>query len=390
MSLPLEQAWAKFFQLSLARHLAGVVLVSILLAIRFWGPLASEVPVEDERVYAAAFERVAQGSSPYGELQFYYLPPFASFGAWLEQMVGLPNTLIVLRGANLFALAALLWISAASFHLSFSARVVLAALFGALAPAVHLAMAWGNLSPLAIFLFLATFVLWRSRAILGGTSFALALLVKPVAPIAIVLLALHRRAEGAIGPWPQVLCGAVAFGLFSAAMLPSPYLREFAGLSGGVPAAGRSASLHHLLHCFGIELSAIVLLLCVAACSLALLRRRTRSAAELYGFAAVAGLFATPLVWSHTLLLVLPLEGAALAFAWLRYRTSRQISELVAVMTAILAIQLSNGLGGIEGWPLPVQGLFVALPCFAPLFLFLYLSSCLRAGRREPSRPVLP
>lgn len=367
-------AWTEFRRLPPARHAAGLLLVALLLALRFAPALSAGQPIEDEEVYAAAFERVAAGESPYAGLQFYYLPPFAAAGAWLAEKAGTLPTLYLLRLLNLLATAALCWLATGFWSLTFAARALLAGLYGALAPAVLLALAWGNLSPLAIALWLAAFLLWRTRPIAAGAAYALAMLVKPLAAIAIGLLALQRPPQGdSKGYRPQLLCAATATVLLLAALAASPYLSEFFSLSQGIPAASRSASLHHLLHCFGIDFPALYLLPAVALPALVLLRRRPRRGAELYLFAAVAGLFATPLVWSHTLLLTLPLQSAALALAMERYAARKKLVEPLLVATAVLAIQLSNGLGGTETWPLPVQGLFVLLPCFAPLGLALYL-----------------
>lgn len=368
-------AWAEFRRLAPARHAAGLLLVALLIGLRFAGPLLAGQPVEDEEIYAAAFERVASGTSPYAELEFYYLPPFAAAGAFLIAKIGLVETLYLLRFFNLLATAGIAWLATGCWRLSFTRRVLVAALYGALAPAVHLALAWGNLSPFAIACWLLAFLLWRRRPLLAGALYALAMLVKPIAALGIVLLALHRPRDPqeTRGMLSQLLCAATAAALLLAALLASPYLEQFFGLSSGVPGAARSASLHRLLHCFSVDFPAVFLLPAVALPALFLLRRRPRGEGELYLFAAVAGLFATPLVWSHTLLLTLPLQSTALAQAKEGFAVHRCLVEPLLVLAAALAIQLSNGLGGIETWPLPVQGFFVALPCFAPLALALYL-----------------
>ena len=390
-----DSGLADFCRLPRWRHGAGIALVFLLLAVFFAGALSAPQPIEDEEVYAAAFARVQQGLSPYGEPQFYYLPPFAWAGAWLETHLGQPMTLVLLRTANFLAMAALLWAATAPWQLSWRARVVLAGGFGAISPAVELALAWGNLSPLAIAGWTATFWLWRRRPLWAGVSFAAAMLVKPVAAIALGLLALHRpKVEGfgkAVRVGPQLLAAAWAALLLAAALAAAPFLRDFFSLSAGIPVAARSASLQRLLYCFGITVPALALTVGVAVFALLLLRRRPRSPLELYLFAGIAGLLATPLVWSHTLLLVLPLQSAALALAYRRYREGGRALELLAVGTLALALQLSNGLGGIETWPLPLQGLFVALPCLAPLALGLYYSAeRLRADRPAPNPPARP
>lgn len=375
-------AWAEFRLLPPGRHVAGLLLVALLIGLRFAGPLFAGQPIEDEEIYAAAFERVASGASPYANLEFYYLPPFAAAGAFLFETIGLVPALYLLRFLNLVATAGIAWLATGCWRLSFVRRILVAAIYGALAPAVHLALAWGNLSPLAIACWLLAFLLWRRRPLVAGALYALAMLVKPIAALGVVLLALHRPA-GLAGKkaWrPQLLCTGMAAVLILAALAASPHLPAFFGLAQGIPEAARSASLHRLLHCFAIDFPAVFLLPAVALPAILLLRRRPRGEGELYLFAAIAGLFATPLVWSHTLLLTLPLQSVALAQARERYLRHRRSVEPLLVLTAVLAIQLSNGLGGVETWPLPVQGLFVLLPCFAPLGLALYLATTLREG----------
>lgn len=387
----LAASWAAFRGLPATRHAAGILLVALLIGLRFWQPLLAGQPIEDEEVYAAAFARVASGESPYDGLQFYYLPPFAAAGAWLAERAGLLPTLLLLRAANLFATAAIVWLASGCWRLSFAARILLAAAYGALAPAIHLALAWGNLSPLAIAPWLLAFLLWRRRPLAAGAAYAFALLIKPVAAIGIALLALQRPpAEDARGYRPQLVAAATAAAWLLAALLAAPHLSGFFGLSQGIPAASRSASLHHLLYCFGLDLPALLLLPATLLPALHLLRRHPRRGFELYLFSSIAGLLATPLVWSHTLLLVLPLQSAALALARERHAVRKDWKEPLLVAAAVLAIQLSNGLGGVETWPLPLQGLFVLLPCFAPLALGLYLWAGLRPGTPAPGRPAPP
>ncbi len=131
-------------------------------------------------------------------------------------------------------------------------------------------------------------------------------------------------------------------------------------------------------------LSVLALFALVAVLAVLWTRRRARSPWELLLIAIPTALLAVPLVWSHTLILTLPIQAAAMERAWRSLRDSgvadRPLRRLDAILVlgAVLAIQLSEGVGGIDDQAFWLQGLVILLPALAPLALSLYL---LRPGR---------
>jgi len=94
---------------------------------------------------------------------------------------------------------------------------------------------------------------------------------------------------------------------------------------------------------------------------------------------AIAGMtLATPVLWSHALLLTLPLQAGALAIADRRRRitpseASLRRYELPLVTLAALALQFSDGIGGgLETSRVALQLAATAVPVVAPVALAIY------------------
>lgn len=360
-------AWRR---LPLARHLAAVVVLGLVLVARWPVPFFASAPVEDERVYARVFDRVARGESPYLESAYFYTPTFAVVGGRVAERLGTVTTLRLLRAVNLLGGAALVWCSLAWLPWTHRRRFLGAAAFLVLAPPVRFAVSWGNLSLAALGLVMVALLSWRRRPLVSAASLAASLLIKPIAPVAGWSLLIHRPAEG--GRRHQV-AALVGLGLAAGIVAASPYFGDFLSLGGGRPEATRSVSLHHLLYCFGVRVEAWILVVAVALAALVVLRRQPLPPGRFVAWATTLTLLATPLVWSHTLLLALPVAVMALWAAWRRRRRYEGRYEVYFVALAILAMQLSGGFGGVQTWDLWLQGLFKLLPCLAPLLLTLYV-----------------
>lgn len=338
----------------------------VLVGLARFGPaLFAPEPIEDEVVYFSAFESARHGDSPYVD-GFFYSPGFAALGAGLEESLGRGRTLGLIRGLNLAGLAILVWLALAFLDVGVWSRLLVGAAFIALAPAVRLAMAWGNLSPLVIALLLLALTFWLDRPVLAGLALGLSLAIKPIGPLALLVLLAHRGPARRAATLSCVIAALVA----SSAYL-SPFLADFLALGSGFPNRGRSAGLQQVLAGFGLEVGSSWLALIVAVLAIFLARRFFWSRLALLNFAGVMALLATPLVWSHTLLLVLPLQVMALSCA---LRRDKQPNELILVLSLILAIQLCEGLGGVETWSAPWRGFFVAIPALAPALLAFYVA----------------
>jgi hypothetical protein len=102
--------------------------------------------------------------------------------------------------------------------------------------------------------------------------------------------------------------------------------------------------------------------------------------------AICASLLATPVVWSHTFILALPLLALALATALRAAREphaidrKRPLLDLLLVIIAVLLVLESNASGDLGLDPLSTVGVLpILLPLLAPSALALYL------GKRDHS-----
>jgi hypothetical protein len=213
--------------------------------------------------------------------------------------------------------------------------------------------------------------------LLLGTGVA----IKPLAPAAVAALAAHRPvpAAAARAKWLAAIAAAL---IGAVVVLVPPHLAEFLDLAGGRPGITRNVSLHRLLHLLGAQPPALWLSAVVALAGVVLVRRRPLPPVRLFGFAVPLLLLATPLVWSHTLLVTLPLQVMALRVVWRRWRARepgraearRGLLEGILVLGAVLAIQLSQGVGGIDDQHPWIQAAVLLPPVLAPAALALYVA----------------
>jgi hypothetical protein len=379
LAADLTRSWQDFLREPWPLLAAGLVLLAAVAAVRHAGAVFASEPLPDEAVYLAAFERAVRGESPYrGE--YFYLPALAVAGGALLELGGRAATLALLRICALFGAAVLVWWSLAWSGLSPSRRLAAGALFLLVAEPVRYGILWGNLSlALAASLVLALHA-WPRRPLLSGLLLGAGIAVKPLAPAALIALAAHRPSPASLARARWVATGAALL-IGALVVLVPPHLGEFLELAGGRPGITRNVSFHRLLHLLGWAPPALVLSGLVALAGALLVRLRPLTPMRLYCVAAPLLLLATPLVWSHTLLVTLPLQVIALRVAWQRWHARAAAAaplallEAILVVGAVLAIELSQGVGGIDdraGW---IQALVLAPPVAAPAALGAYVAA---------------
>ena len=213
--------------------------------------------------------------------------------------------------------------------------------------------------------------------------------MKPLAPASVALLPFWRPASGTrpAAKWIAFAAAASTLGvalLWGGALLPRMLDRTATRL----PEA-RSLSLGRLLQCAGLDLPPLLLLVLAVAAGAWLLQLRARPVAGFAVLATTAALYASPLVWTHTLALSLPAQVIAferLTGAWRRAPAGspdrrRHGLVLMALGACALAIQGSEALAAIDGGPPLAQALFIAPVVLSPaLFAFV----ALRRGADEP------
>jgi len=366
-------------------HLEGgwwlVVAAVAGMVLAHHDSLFARAPLFDERIYLGAFARRLAGGSAWADPWFLYPPPFAAAGAGLLRLFGETGLLALLRALNLAAVALLVTRGVAFLPGGRWTRRLVAAAIGALSPAIGDAFAFGNLSPLFGALALLPLA-WASRApAVAGGLLGAAIVAKPTGAVLLPLLA---AARGRLRRRAAFVAAAVAALLLAATARELPaFLAAASEAAAGVPRG--SLSPVEIVRLLGLRLSPF-LLFAVVALAAAAAARRVRDGGGLLLLGAVAAPLSLPLVWSHTLLLTLPVQGAALGAALDDVRnaapgTSRRRAglTLAALLTACLALHTAYGLaGGAAGLAPPLQALLLALPTFSPLALLLWL-----AGRRR-------
>ena len=371
---PLDQAVEQWSGAPLRGHLLALSLLVVITALRFSGDVFDPEPLPDERNYFWAFEAVANDEDLYPG-SYLYPPALALLGGWMLPRTGPVALLAILRIANLVGLATAVWWALAWWPGPLRRRLALGTVFLCLAPAVRLGVRWGNLSLAAAGLVIVGLMVWQRRPVLAGVLLGLSVVVKPIAPAAILVLLAHRPAESGRR---HLTAGLVALGLSGALLLLVPGFVAWLSVHAASGAPIRTLSLHRFAHLLGLPVHALALTVAVTLAFVLLSRWRPLEPLHLFALAVTTLLAATPLVWSHTLLVGLPLQTAALTVATgARDRLPR---ELLFVVLAVFAIQLAEGATGIYDYPVWLQLMGVLPPALAPAALTAYLY------RRHPSR----
>ncbi len=302
-----------------AGHLLAVLLLALVALTRYPFPRTAEAR-GDEVVYMLAFETAVAGESPYEVTGYFYPRAFARVGGWLLAALGEGGALAVLRAANLLGLAFAFWSATVWLPLATAWRWLAAAVLLCLSPAVHAGLDLGNVSFFIVGLSLAALFEWPRRPLLAGLLLGVGVALKPIAAAVVPILLAHRPRSGG----RRHLLAAGTAGLVAAALLlPVSDLREMLGQEMVVLAHARSFSLNRLLGLFGLEAPQVVLTLAVIALATAGARLSRMSSIQLLAYSIAAISLATPLVWNHTLIVALPVQGLALALAWHRLAARR-------------------------------------------------------------------
>ncbi len=384
-----HRAYESFGGWSVWRHLAALFLVAGFVFIRFSSYVFATEVLFDERVFVAAFEQVAAGSSPYLAEPFNYPAPFALWGAMLAEGWGLFPVLVLLRSLSVVGLSVTVWWAAAFLPCAWWSRVALAVAFVLIAPPVAFAVRLGNLQFLVTGLLLSALLLWPRLPLASSLMLALSCLVKPIGVIAGVILFFHRPSASTRR---HLVVAGLAGSMVLLAVVLAPHLGDFWQVAREPDHVALTLSPHRIFHSFGIRVdprwvAVVVLVLCVIWA-----RLRARPAWSLMPIAVVASLAATPVLWSHSLILALPVAAMACATAMSRCRPGAEQSarwELPLVALAVVLLQLSETLTRI-GDLNPFAQLVLALPVIVtPLALAIYLDRVAFAADQSAGGSVM-
>lgn len=243
----------------------------------------------------------------------------------------------------------------------------------------------GNLSFAVGGMIVLALYAWRRAPVTSGLLLAGSLLVKPLAPAALVALG-AQRADGRRHRIAALVAAAVAGG----ALLLDPELGAFLRQGSSSWAITRTVSPHRILALVAGPSGATALTFALLAAVAVASRRFVRGRAALVAVALAGCVAASPVVWNHTLVLTLPLQAMAVTVLLARRRESPEAAagrrylgyESAGIVLAIAALELGEGATGIDDRGLALQ-LFATLPIVvAPAALAAYV---LRFGVARPS-----
>jgi hypothetical protein len=352
-----------------------VAVQTVLLALLWHAHLLADYPINDELSYTRAIDFVLDGQSPYNYGGYLYPPLLAVVGAGITESYGSPVFLWLLRGLCYVGMAVTVWLAALSTPWRRWYPYATAA-YLALAPAVFFGLVVHNVSLAVAGSSLVALWVWRRRPITSGVLLGLGAVIKPMVFLIPFLLFLHRPKGGG---WHHRLAGGIGIGVTGLLLLLPPYLKEMFSLATRAATIPRSVSIHRLTYLAGWEEGTLWVSGLVALCAVWVVRGAELDWRDFMVVSVAASLMATPVLWSHTLLMALPLQAMALERLYRRWRGGTSLRfEWALVVLAVLALQLSGGATSIDDQGLLLQVSATLPVALAPLVLTLYLR---RAGR---------
>lgn len=361
---------------SKAGHVLAVAILCLVILIRWWQFVMSPTTLIDENIYLEAFQQAVDDQDPYLIGGFYYPRTFALLGGWLLGNLGELAVKVLLRAASVGGLSLVVWIAACTWSAPWLWRVVAGAAYLSIAPAVNYGIAVGNVTFVITALILSGLVVWSRHPVMAGLILGGSTGIKPLAPLAILALVAHRPRPLTRANWVAGgLAGSLAAGLLAT---NAGYLAITPDSIGRLPFI-RSISLNRILVLLGVEVSPVLIAAVLGAILVLVARLHPMSRRDILCFGGLAAVLAVPIIWSHTLLLTLPLQVVALTTSvarrrrpsatdhvWLRY-------EWIFVLLGVAALQLTEGLGAIDDQALAFQLVVLTVAYLAAPALMAYV-----------------
>ena len=238
------------------------------------------------------------------------------------------------------------------------------------------------MSFLVIGMIVVALMIWQERSVGSGLMLGSSVSIKPLAPLAILVLLVHRPLRGG---YRQVVAGLVASVVMLGSLLPLDAFREMLSQNIASLSLNRSFSLHRLLGLVGVDVHPLVAMTVVAVIAVVIARLRPFDEIDLLCLSLTVAILGVPLIWTHTLLLTLPVQVLALLRAVERRRlfltepgvpgSTSGIGryELWLVVLAVAAIQLGEGSGSVDRMSAWIQLIALGVPFVAPAALAGYV-----------------
>lgn len=369
------------------RHALALCTLLVVLCLR-WPEFTLQLEwLDDEAIYIRAFQATAANVHPYEGGHYLYLPVLAVFGGKLIGLIGPDMIVALMRTANLLGVVFLAWSALQFWPMAFHRQLLLAAVL-VQAPGFEFGLRYGNLSLLVGAAVVAGILLAPLRPVFSGILLGLATVTKPVAPGALIVFATARPARRE-DRHVYLVASLIAGAMLVVSILSMPYLEDFLGLRAGKPLFRENVAWHRLFWSLGLRVDALVwAMLAFVGIGILGLCCRNLTRLQLLAVTSAATLVAIPLVWSHTLLITLPLQMVALRLVY-RERNlgapgeaTRRFARYRVWITAAACTSL-HFCGAIHAMPEHPRLSLVAaaVPALTPLYLAILVFWFTRQGR---------
>jgi hypothetical protein len=368
------------------RHLLAWILPLAAAVSIYHHFLAFPRELPDEAQYTCAGRAVSRGESPYVCERYFYPPLLAQLEAAATAHVPQLYASELLRALELLGAVWIVAFSTARLPAPPWARAALGVLVVAWSKGVDDSLRYGNISPIIVALTLWALSRWPHKPLRAGLALGVGVALKPMAPLAVLLLAVHRPRAPARARRQLMAAGAAAI---TAGVLTWPGRAQLPGLlqqGFRQQASTHNVSCQRLAQLLGVSLPPLWVAGAVAIAAVIYARRRELSAAALLDVACAAALLAQPVIWPHTLLLAYPLLAAAAARV-LRDTPppgpeSPRMPMLLGTSWAALCVLHSEMFGDLGQYS---PRLIAALLTVVPLALVLALARYAHAGEERVS-----
>ncbi len=374
---------------SVLLDLIGLSTLFVVAWLWWWDILHFPVWTPDGMTYQSGIALVLKGRSPYEHSVFPYPPTVAVIGAWLTQLFGPEAFRTGFRYVNLMGGCAAVWGSLVPIRASRFIKLFIAVLAVLFLPAFGNALENDNLSMLSGGLSIMALVLWPCTPVSAGILLGIGIALKPIAWIALVLLAVHRPIDGGRKHWTAALAASITVAalwslspgwFLSAVSQPSVKAAEADWAEGVL-----NVSLFRILACFGLKISPFLLFAGVSFVSFLYVRTRFLNRIQLLCVACAASLLSLPIVWQHTLLIITPPAFVAAETALRRYRRAREepqgarahrlkrLVEILFIVSGSITVLEANAYGVIGNWHPWVNGVTLLVPITVLVLLTGYV-----------------
>lgn len=394
----LTDCWRDFRLLGWPWHLLALASLVGLLAVQTGPAIWSASTSIDEATYERAFAAVADGRSPYQTPGYYYPAAFAYLGAFFTRELGAEGARLLFRWLSLGGSALTCWLAAAwwwsarsSVRWRVTERLLVALVLLLAAPGVSAGLSTGNFSLTASSWINTGLHFAYSWPLLAGAILGASLLTKPLAAIAVPILAgaaLAPRAGRKVAPATVVIAGAIAVG----GWFLLPYFGEMLALEIHAGALGGTISLLRVAHLLDLEFRQVYLLALLAPLALLAGFRYATDRVALIAVSLALVMFSSPAIWPYTATVFFPVPVMALSVARSRYATRAsgpaaaggEKLELVLVAALAIAVLFLNG-GAFDLLPRGAQLVLLLAQLAAPLLLAGYVLRSTRSWQSGAS-----